>query len=352
MDDKPVFQFIFGEVLATLQVFVATTSQTMATIAGAAGSTMFAIYVIFWGMAILSGKVQEPLMDGFTRIIRGVVILAFATSAGIYSDFIITFFNGVPGAIAAEVARAGSSGGFTMGDNNATAQMLDAALGNGLKAGQKAWSTSVGVFEIASAFIYGLIAICIWVFVAVVCAYAGALVLVANMGLSVMLGLGPIFILCAMFQSTQQLFIAWTRQLITFAVFFIVLAATVTLTFQFFTPFIESLNKPLEGASDVSKIIVNFIKLVCFCAASLLVLVQSTSWASGLAGGASVAAAGAVGRMATAAAGGAVGAALVTARREKNAKTGETEFRGAIPAAARTAQKAASYLRRNQAQKG
>lgn len=356
MPNPKVFEFIFEDVLSTLQTFVTETSSNMATIAGAAGSTLFALYVIFWGMAILTGKVQEPLTDGFMRIMRGVVILAFATSAGIYSNVVVDFFTQVPGAIAAEVAQAGSSGGFTMSDDMATAQMLDAALGSGLKAGQEAWNNAAA-FDISASVAYGLIAICIWIFVALVCAYGGALVLVANMGLSIMLGLGPLFILCAMFNATQQLFVAWTRQLITFAVFFIVLAAAITLTFSFFTPFIQSISEAQSGtAGDVSLVAVTFIKLVCFCAASLIVLIQSVSWASGLAGGVSVAAAGAIGRMVGGAAGGIATRQYNPMKQNADGSRGGHTWRGAVPSAMRgiagAPTKASAYMRRNQMKQG
>ena len=341
MSSPRVFQFLFEDVLGTLHQFVGTTSSTMATLAGAVGSTLFAIYVLFWGISLLKGTMQEPMMDGATRIVRGVVILAFATSAGIYSEFVVDFFWQVPGAIGAEVAAAGSSAGFTMTDDVATAQLLDAAMGEGIKAGQEAWNKAT-MFDIGAGLLYGIIAILTWLFVVLVCAYAGALVLMANMGLSIMLGIGPLFILCAMFESTQQLFVAWTRQLITFAVFFIVLAAAMSLTFSFFTPFLEVLNAAQAGTESKSVVVLSFAKLVAFCVVALMVLYQSTSWASGLAGGVSVTAAGAVGRAVSGFTGG-------IAQRNSAGR-----WYGAIPSATRgvqavaTSAKKAAYMRRNQ----
>lgn len=356
-----VFQFVFEDTLPTLQAFVTQTSSTMASIAGAAGSTLFALYILFWGMAIVTGRVQEPFSDGFSRIMRGVVILAFATSAGIYSDWVVAFFTEVPGAIAAEIARAGSSGGNAATNSDTTAQMLDVALDNGLKAGQAAWERA-STFNIFVSVGYGLIAICIWLFVGCVCAYAGAMVLLANLGLSVMLGLGPLFILCAMFEATKPLFVAWTRQVITFAVFFLVLAATVTLTFSFFNPFMEQLANSSGDVSGVSNIVKEFLMLVCFCGLSIIVLWQSTSWASGLAGGVSVAGAGAVGRMASTFGAGAIagtvaanGARRAVLRSEfdkdkenSDGSRGGKVWRGAAPSAAQGMAKGAAYMRRNQ----
>lgn len=353
-----VFQFLFENVLGTLHDFVVTTASTMATVVGGAGTILFGLYVMFWGIAVLRGVVQEPLTDGFMRIMRGVFILAVATSAGIYSDLVIDFFWEIPGAIAAEVANPGSSAGYTTSSNLATAQMLDGSLGSGLKVAGTAWDYGTSSSILSGSLTYYLLSIVILLFVGIVCAYAGALVLVANMGLSIMLGLGPLFILCAMFEATQQLFVAWTRQVITFAVFFIVLAAAVSLTFAFLDAFMQTLVEDGINYENSSSIILNFAKLVVICAAALIVLVQSTSWASGLAGGVSVAAAGAVGGMVGKGTGAAAATGKAIARREydptkenKDGSRGGHSWRGAAPAAGRGAAKLAAYMRRNQIKK-
>lgn len=353
-----VFQFVFEDVLPVLDTFVTRTSSSMAALAGAAGGSLFAIYVLFWGLAIVTGQIQEPMTDGVKRIARAVVILAFATSAGIYGDWVIGFFTQVPGAIAAEVAQAGASGGFAMTPDLGTAQMLDATLAHGLKAAQSAWERA-STFNVFAAVTYGTIAILICIFTALVCAYAGALVLMAHLGLSIMLGIGPLFIIMAMFEATQQLFVAWSRQLITFAVFFIVLAAAVTLTFSFFAPFIEHLGAAPDGLSGVSEIVKSFMLLVCMCTLALFVLWQSQSWASGLAGGVSVAAAGAIGRAVMGATHGAAHRHYDPMKVNKDGSQGGHRWVGAIPSAARavaaTAQlstKGAAYMRRNQIKRG
>ncbi len=340
-----VFQFLFEDALGTLNQFAASGSARMATIAAAAGIPMMGIYVILFGMGVMTGKVQSPGPEAFQRIFRMTLIFTFATSAGIYNEWVIDFFTQVPGAIAGELAMEGTSGNFSMTETGSTAQMLDGALGNGLKAGQAAWNKNAGL-DLPAAVGYALIALTIWLFVAIVCAYGAALVLCANMGLTIMLAIGPLFIILAMFDATQQLFVAWTRQLITFAVFFIVIAASTTLTFAFFNPFIEQLAASANDISGVSQIVVSFIKLVAFCATSILCLIQSVSWASGLAGGVGVAADGHMRRMlggAVATAGGSPLKVAATAL-----KAGAAGARGGF----RAAGKANAYLRGNTVRRG
>jgi len=354
-----LFEYVFEQVLPVLDGFIANTSGAMAGIAGAAGSILFGIYVLFWGMAIVTGQVQEPMTDGFKRIIRGVVILMFATSAGIYGSWIVDFFTSVPGAIAAEVVQSGSSSGFMPDADMGTARMLDTALAKGLYAAGQAWSEAATI-DIPVAMGYALVAIIICLVVVSVCAYAGALVLMAQLGMSIMLGIGPLFILFAMFESTQQLFVAWTRQLITFAVFFIVLAAAVSLTFSFFTPYLTLIAQSSDDLGGKSQVIIEGVKLVGICALCIIVLWQAQSWASGLAGGVAAAGSGAIGRMATSIVGGStagsVAAGKLIAHREEvkdaDGKVTGKRWAGAAPAAGRALAKGAAYMRRNQIKRG
>lgn len=336
-----VFQFLFEDALATLNQFAASGSARMATIAAAAGIPMMGIYVILFGLGVMTGKVHAPGPEGLQRIFKMTLIFTFATSTGVYSEWIIDSFTQTPGAIAGELAQGGTSAQFSMTETASTAQMLDGALGSGLAAGEAAWKQGASS-GIMSGVAYGVIAILIWLFVAIVCAYGGALVLCANMGLSIMLAIGPLFIIFAMFDATKQLFIAWTRQLITFAVFFIVIAAAMTLTFAFFQPFVQKLADAANAgvASGISEVVVNFIKLVAFCATAILCLIQSVSWASGLAGGVGVAADGHLRRLVgggPSAAAALPGAGLRTV--VSGARSAQSTYRGT--------KKAAAYLRGN-----
>lgn len=343
-----VYQFLLEDVMLTLHEFITTTSSTVAAIAGAVGSTALGLYVLFWGIALLSGQSNEPFIDGAKRIVRGVVILMFATSAGIYSEYVVDFFWTFPGALASEVVA--GTGGVATNDVATTAAMLDSALGRGLKAGELAWN-EMGSLDIMASFGYGLIAIVTWVVVALVTAAAAAMVLVSNIGLSIMLGLGPLFILMAIFQATQQLFVAWTRQVITYAVFFVIVAAIVSLIFSFYETFIGMLD-----LASFSSLIINFVKLLAISAAALFVLWRAESMAQGLGGGVGTSAGSAVGRFVSKATGGVAG---TMARRDYKG-----QWKGAVPTGAKaagrlgaaavvgTAVGVGAYMRRNQIRRG
>lgn len=311
--EEPIFKFLFGDILGLLRAYATDTSANMASVIGPVALIMFGIYIMLWGAALTQGKIQSPASDGFMRIVRGVLIIAFATSAGIFSDYVIDFFWSVPGLIASEVVLPGSSGalGNTPDGNLAIANLLDAALGKGIAGAGQAWEEAnrAGLGSPGAAIAFAFLAVFFAVLVASVCVYAGALVLVASMGLALMLGVGPLFVLLAMFESTQAFFQAWVRQLTTFAIFYILLAAAVSLMFSFFLPF-------LDGIADMdwTEVIIAFVRTFVMCAVALIVLYQVQGWAAGLAGGIAIGAVGAVSQ------------AIGAARKGTNTALGERRF--------------------------
>ena len=344
-----VFQFLFEQALTSIQAWSATTAHTSAMIIGPAATVMFGIYMLLWNYALAKGAISEPITDFYGRCMRGAMILMFATSVGIYNDWIASFMWQVPGAIAQEVVQAGSSGGLG-NPNHSTAMMLDKALGAGIDAGFVSWEKMSFMKGVGASIGYAIIAFLIWVMVALVCAYAACLVLISNIGLAVMLGVGPIFIVLAMFESTQAYFQAWVKQVTTFAIFFIITGAIVSLTFSFFKPFIEGIAK-----QDAGELILSMVKIIVMCAATLLTLQQAQSWAAGLAGGVAITAQGAIGRAVGGASRAVMHAHYDPNKKNKDGTQGGHRFRGALPSTVNggvaVGKRAAAYLKRNTVKK-
>lgn len=356
--EQPVFKYLFETVLELLRNYATDTAANMAMTIGPLALVLFGIYVMLWGAALAQGKIQAPATDGFLRIVRGVLIIGFATSSGIFADYVIDLFWTVPGLLASEVTVPGSSMslGNTPDGNLSIANLLDSALQKGLAATQVAFeeSANAGLGSPGSAFAFALVGIFIIVFVALVCVYAGALVLVASMGLALMLGVGPLFILMAMFEATQSFFQAWVRQVTTFAIFYLLLAAAVSLMFSFFMPFLDGIEN-----TEWDAVILAFVRTLVMCGVGLVILYQVQGWAAGLAGGIAIGAVGAVSQ--------AIGAAgkgtnAVAGERRFNPATGKMERMGGMAREGAAGVKwgydqskkvigtVAKYLRRNQVQ--
>lgn len=313
MSEQLVFKFLLEDILGILRDYAGTTAANMAAVIGPVALILFGVYIMLWGAALAQGKIQSPATDGFLRIVRGVLIIGFATSSGIFAEFVIDFFWTVPGLLASEVTVSGASAtlGNTPEGSAAIANVLDTALGKGLAAAGVAWEEAgrAGMGDMGAAVGFTFVAIAIAVLVALVCVYAGALVLVSSMGLALMLGVGPIFILLAMFEATQSFFQAWVRQVTTFAIFYVLLASAVSLMFSFFMPF-------LDGIAEMNwnSVILAFVRTFVMCGVGLVILYQVQGWAAGLAGGIAIGAVGAVSQ------------AIGAARKGTNTALGERRF--------------------------
>lgn len=353
IDNPAVFQFLLGEFLGQLRGASEAMSGRMAGVIGPVGFTLFSLYIVLWGMAMIRGAIQEPFTDGLLRIVRGVVILLFATGAGTYAQWTGDLFWEVPGAIASAISDDGASTTLETGAPR-TAEMLDTALGQGLRVGLRAWN-KMGVLKISQSLAFGLLAIAIWLAVLALVIFAAAVVVVASVGLSIVLGVGPLFILLAMFESTKAFFESWVRQAATFAVLFILMGSAISLVMGAFSTFLQGGLAAFGDNPGINDIVVLFAKVIGVSGAFLVVVTQVQNWSAGLAGGVAIAAAGALSRVAGQGLGAARGAAGGIARSEKT-KDAEgketTQYRGAVPAAARRASRAAgaaaAYLRQNQ----
>lgn len=340
-----VFQFVFDGILQTIQTFANQTASTMAQVIGPAAATCFGIYMLLWNFAMVRGMIQSPLTDFYTRCMRGTLIITFATTMGIYNNYISDTVWQVPGAVASEIVSFGSTTGGT-GGNAATAAMLDKALGAGIQAGSAAWQ-KMSAFHTMAAIGYAAMAVAIWITTALVCAYAAALVAITNIGCAIMIGLGPLFIILLMFEATTPFFSAWVKQLTTFMLMFLILASVISLMFSFYTPFITSI-----ASMSSDEVVIAFVKVVAISALCVLVLHQSNHWAAGLAGGVSITAQGAIGRMVGGGARTLINSNYDPNKKNRDGTTGGFRYRGAVPSTVNAARYAArqarhAYQRRN-----
>jgi len=297
----------------------------MATIVGPSIAVLFGIYMLLWNFALAQGAIQSPLTDFYKRAIRGSIIIMFATTVGIYNQYVADFTWQVPGAIAQEIAQPGSTSISQTGGNESMSRMLDKTLGAGLAAGKTAWD-KMSMWNATGAVGYAILAFSIWVFVVLVCAYAAVLVLITAVGTAVMLGLGPLFICLAIFEATTPYFTAWVRQLTMFMLQFLIMTSVITLMFNFYSPFIASV-----ADMGVDVMIIAFVKVVGMSVVCILVLHQSQSWAAGLAGGVSITASGAIGRAVGGATHGLAHRHYDPNKQNKDGTRGGHRYRGAIP---------------------
>ena len=172
--------------------------------------TLGVLYVIVWGYLQLTGRIEEPFIEGAKRLLTLGVVLGLSLQLWLYNDvFVDTFFN-APTELAASIIAARNPGGpafqpvavvdeiFFDGDDAATLLMEKGEI-----------------FGRDIVFYFGALAI--YLIVGLTAVYTMFLLAMSRIALAVLLAMGPIFLALLFFDSSKRFFEAWLAQLSNYA---------------------------------------------------------------------------------------------------------------------------------------
>lgn len=273
--------WLLDQLPQTITTYVNAKEATMISIIAPVGGTLLIIYVLLWGMGIATGQIAEPFTDGAKRIIRMSLIVTFALTLGVYQGQVSNLFLNAPSQMAAELIR-----GPGTGSTAATmATPLDDTMNQGLDVGSSVWEYGEANASMhnGEGIGYYVMAILIDASVAIVVAIACGIIFVAFVALAILLAIGPLFILMAIFKQTQRFFEAWIGQVLNFALLFILVAVAMGLVVALFDSFLTALP-----SSASNQVIINVFKIFGASLAVVAVLFQTRTIASSLGGGISL----------------------------------------------------------------
>jgi len=210
-----VFQTFWAWLTARLATYISShTAETAAAIEPAA-VTAAVLYVMVWGYLHLRGKVDEPVVTAAVRILTIMVVFGIGLRLWLYHSVVVDTFFLAPSALAARLVGASSP-----------VVMIDSIWDRGGTVAGALWDKGglltgdVG-FYIAAAAIYGLVGF--------VCVYTMFLMALSRIALAVLLALGPLFIVMALFDATRRFFEAWLHELSNYALVTILTAMVAAL---------------------------------------------------------------------------------------------------------------------------
>lgn len=322
--DYHFYQNMFTTLDTALSSYVSDTASNIIAAITPVAYSLLMIYVMLWGWSMIRGVIQEPITDGFTRIIRLSVITTIALQIGYYNSFLSDWLWNSPDVMAAHI-------GGDSGENNAeyldtlTNKVFD--FGDIYKQKSEENANTVGIPDLSLL----ATAILIWFFGVAATAYAGFLLALSKMALAIILAIGPIFVLTTIFEATKQFFNAWLGQALNYVFLVMLSAAAVKLILTILEHYLNAAAGVSAGDPGVSQA----LPAIAFSLIGFLVLMQMPSIASALGGGVAISTLGAVGA-AYAKAKGAAGSV-------KNLATGKTlsDWRGARRMKAKNAEWAA-----------
>jgi type IV secretion system protein VirB6 len=258
----PAYSFIDGK----LDQFLGQGAAN--AIAAVAGPLRVALvlYVLLYGFAILRGAISEPLIDFAVRSVKLALILMLATTPA-YGDWVTQpLFHALPDALAHAIAGSSADDAGSAFDS-----FFSRAGYLGQKAAQEANPMNwVPLIVAAAVFVIGALA----------AALGFGIVALAKVALALLVALGPIFIACALFESTRRYFFGWLGQ----AVNYLVLFALIIAVFQLILALVADRWGTIDGQDPV----IGGLIFIALCLLGGIFFLQTPAIAAGIAGGASL----------------------------------------------------------------
>lgn len=282
MPDPGIFQFIGETVDAALNSFVSETAGQVIDGVAPIGILGATLYFAIAGYMIIGGRLQMPAGTLAMQAVKFIVIAAIALSLDGYNNWVVGTVRSMEDGIAAMFAGTSSSG-----EPMSVYATVDATLGKGWDIAADLWEKagSRGITELGMAIGEYANALVIGVSTLVVGLPAGAMIVVAKATLTLLLGIGPIFVMCLMWSVTARWFDQWFAQVMTAVLTIALVAAVAAFLMKIFAAFVGGVDLESEQNTLFTSLSLAVLSLVI-----MLLLYKTGELAAGLAGGLSLSA--------------------------------------------------------------
>lgn len=276
------YEDTFAQLNAALTTYVGDVATGVIGAFTGVTYTLLMIYMMLWGWSTLRGMISEPITDAMTRLIRLSVIVGIAMNLGRYNTFVSDFLWNTPDALAAVVAT-----GYS--DSNSNVQYLDALMSKLYDLGDAYWQKANAMGDFFPDFGLLATAILIWIAGVAATAYGAFLLALSKMALAILLGIGPLFVLCLIFEGTKRFFESWMGQALNYVFLVVLTAGAIKLILTIIDTYLTAAGTPVDPTIDQA------LPAIVLCVIAALVMMQLPSMASALGGGVAISTLGAVG---------------------------------------------------------
>ncbi|MDP2027521.1 type IV secretion system protein [Sulfuriferula sp.] len=284
--DLHFYEDLFSKLITALGTYVSDVATDVIAAISPVAYTMLLIYMILWGWSMARGVISEPVTDGVGRILRLTVITAIALNLGRYNTYLGDFLWNSPDALASVVTGGAAT---PLSSIQFLDQLLSKMFDYGTAYYDAAWAdSSFGIPDLGK--LVG--AVFIWLAGVAVTGYGAFLYALSKMALAIILAVGPIFVLLAIFEPTKRFFDTWIGQALNYVFMVMLTAAAVSLILAILQTYLGS---AAAAGNMAATEIVGVVPAVVFSLIGLLVLMQVAPIASALGGGVAIGTLGAVG---------------------------------------------------------
>ncbi|MHB1098219.1 MAG: TrbL/VirB6 family protein [Burkholderiales bacterium] len=272
-----IFHNFFMHIDNHLINYASQTSQSVATMVGPGAMGSFAIYLLFHAYQQMAGNTEQPFMEFLHSAFKNSMILGTALGMGDYNQVVIQTFQNSPAALAAAMGDPTQSGG-TLND---IGTFLDNLLTNVFSVFHTFWTmgSMLSVSGLGEK-VFGIVLLGICLILIVIIA---ALIVLSKVATGLGLAMGPIFIMSLMHKATQNFFNNWINTIIQYGMISVLAVGTNAVL-------LSMVNQTATDAvaKGGSLQIADVMGLLATTGASILLLTQVPSLASGFAGGMSL----------------------------------------------------------------
>lgn len=290
-----LFQGIFGLIDTTLGTYIIDTATNSIKFVKPIFQSLMIVWMAIWGYMAMMGQTNEPLKEGFFRILRIGFIFALGLTLGTYMNVTANFLNKGPEQIAAVI----------MGTDP---DKINSSIGGALD------NLYIKVFEITDEFfekggvLNGNFGMYILGFAFMILGTALLLAVAffmisAKIMTAILLGVGPVFIVFLLFKGTQRFFESWLNQLCNYGMILILTVGLGLVALKLANAFVIKMGFPDGAMGDIAATyakgltnIDSILKLLIVFAITVLLLLQIPSVASALGGGVALGTAAIIGK--------------------------------------------------------
>ncbi len=251
---------------AQLASYIGENTARLAGVLEPAVVTVATLYVMVWGYLHLTGKIEEPFVDGLKRIITLAIVLAAGLRLWLYNTVIVDTFYNAPRQLVA----------LLLGSSDPVGT-IDTIWERGGAVAGSLWDKGGVLAGDVGFYLAGAV---VWCFVGMLCVYAMFLIALSSIALAVLLALGPLFIVSLLFDGTRRFFFAWIAQLTNYGLITVLTVMIAGLLLRVVQSYAAQ-----TAARGAAVLTVDALNMVLLSVLVFLILRQVMPIASGLAGG-------------------------------------------------------------------
>uniref|UniRef100_UPI001FEE3C75 type IV secretion system protein n=1 Tax=Bartonella refiksaydamii TaxID=2654951 RepID=UPI001FEE3C75 len=229
------------------------------------------IAFIIYGWLVMRGAIDMPVSEFLSRCLRISIITSIALTTGLYQPEVANFIIEMPHDLSKALIN-------NPPDNNNLINLIDKVAGKGFERASEAFEEAA--FLNADGLLYGLFGILILLATSFLAAIGGAFILIAKIALVLLVGLGPLFIITLLWQSTYRFFEQWIAQILSYTILIVLLATVFSLMMSIFANYMSDLK--FNGQQNVGHALGGALILSII---SIILLFKLSSIASALAKG-------------------------------------------------------------------